>query len=111
MDFTTYQRLAMRTAKPGAVDFNLMHAALGVTGEAGEFADAIKKHLVYGRPLDLANAREELGDILWFVALACDALQVDMGQIAQDNIEKLRARYPSHYSDQLAVTRLDKHDA
>lgn len=49
MDFHTYQLQAMRTAKPMEPADDLMHAALGLAGEAGEFADAIKKHLVYGR--------------------------------------------------------------
>ena len=59
-EFATYQTLALRTAAPmDAVD-DLMHAALGLSGEAGEFADCIKKHLAYGQPLDKANAAEEI---------------------------------------------------
>lgn len=108
IDFQSYQSLAMRTAKQMEPKDDLMHAALGLTGEAGEFADAVKKHLVYGRPLDKANATEEVGDILWFVALACNTLGVDMGQVAQENINKLKRRYPDAYSDKLAAERLDK---
>lgn len=108
IDFQSYQSLAMRTAKRMELKDDLMHAALGLTSEAGEFADAVKKHLVYGRPLDKANATEEVGDILWYVALACNTLGVDMGQIAQENINKLKRRYPAAYLDRLAVERLDK---
>ena len=64
MDFPIYQLQAMRTAKPMEPADDLMHAALGLSGEAGEFADAIKKHLVYGRELDRENAIEELGETL-----------------------------------------------
>ena len=108
MDFQIYQLQAMRTAKPMTQEDDLMHAALGLAGEAGEFADAIKKHLVYGRDLDRENAIEELGDVLWFVALGCHALGVSMDDVAQGNIDKLRRRYPEKYDDELAYLRLDK---
>ena len=108
MDFPIYQLQAMRTAKPMEPADDLMHAALGLAGEAGEFADAIKKHLVYGRELDRENAIEELGDVLWFVALGCATLGVSMVEVAQGNIDKLRKRYPEKYEDALAHRRLDK---
>lgn len=108
INFTQYQEQAMRTAKTGTTDFDLMHAAYGVAGEAGEFVDCIKKSQVYGRVLDHQHAAEELGDILWFVALGCKALGVSMNDVAQQNIDKLRVRYPEKYSDALANERLDK---
>jgi NTP pyrophosphatase (non-canonical NTP hydrolase) len=107
-EFTTYQTLALRTAKPMNVKELLLHAALGLTGEAGEFADCIKKHWAYEQPLDTQNAIEELGDLLWYVALACDALNIGMDDVASMNIEKLRKRYPLKYQDDLAAFRADK---
>jgi NTP pyrophosphatase (non-canonical NTP hydrolase) len=107
-EFNEYQKLAIRTAKQQNQEYDLMHSAFGLSGEAGEFADAVKKCLVYGKPLDKANAFEELGDILWYVALACETLGVDMSEIAQQNISKLKLRYPEKYSDALAIERLDK---
>jgi NTP pyrophosphatase (non-canonical NTP hydrolase) len=108
MKFVQYQRLAMRTAKELGETGDLLHSALGLAGEAGEFVDCVKKHTVYGKPLDKANAIEELGDLLWFVALGCKALGVSMDMVAEQNIGKLRVRYPEKYSDQLASSRLDK---
>ena len=108
MEFDTYKLQAMRTAKPMDFDDDLMHAALGLSGESGEFSDAIKKYLVYGKQLDRDNAIEELGDIFWYLALACNALDVPMSQVAQINIDKLAKRYPEKYSDRLASERLDK---
>ena len=108
MDFPIYQLQAMRTAKPMEPADDLMHAALGLAGEAGEFADAVKKNFVYDRELDRENAIEELGDILWFVALGCHALSVSMADVAQANIDKLRRRYPEKYEDELAYKRMDK---
>lgn len=107
-EFALYQQLALRTAKPMSNADDLHHAALGLAGEAGEFADCIKKHLIYGQPLDIENATEELGDLLWYIALACHALDVQMDEIAAQNIAKLRKRYPVKYQDDLAVFRADK---
>lgn len=108
IDFHIYQHYAMRTAKPMEPDDDLMHSALGLAGEAGEYCDAVKRYLVYAKPLDKDNAIEELGDLLWFVALGCNTLGVSMADVAQINIDKLRRRYPEAYSDTLASARLDK---
>lgn len=104
-----YQKLAMRTAKamPTYQD-DLHHAALGIAGEAGEFADAVKKFTIYSKDLNVANAIEELGDLLWYIALAANSLETSLEDIATANIVKLKVRYPEKYTDQLAVARLDK---
>jgi len=108
MDFNDYQALANATAKNLGDTGDLVHAAMGLAGEAGEFIDCVKRHTVYGQPFDSLNAREELGDLLWFVALGCKALGVSMHTVAQDNIAKLARRYPGAYSDKHAQLRLDK---
>ena len=109
IDFDIYQRQANRTAKKsGDRNYNLTHAALGLAGEAGEFVDAVKKAAIYGKPLDVDNLREEMGDLLWYVALACESLGVNMGDVAQQNIDKLKRRYPNAYADEYAIMRLDK---
>lgn len=108
MSFNLYQAQAMRTAKIEGFKFNIGHAALGISGESGEFSDCVKKHLVYGQSLDRENAAEELGDLLWYIALGCETLGVSMADIATQNINKLQARYPEKYSDFHAIERLDK---
>ncbi|NBS68243.1 nucleotide pyrophosphohydrolase [bacterium] len=109
MSFTEYQINAMRTAKPGeTMLFDLMHAAYGLTTETGEFVDSLKKNQVYNRPLDRQNLLEELGDILWYVSLACNALDAKLEDVAIANIGKLKKRYPEKYSDAHASKRLDK---
>ena len=110
MNLAEYQSLANRTAKELPHRDALAHAAMGLAGEAGEFSDAIKKHLIYGQPLDFANAREELGDILWYCALAANVLGFSLETVARMNLEKLAARYPESYSDYHAKARLDKSD-
>ena len=108
MNLNDYQRLALGTAAPASDELNLIHAALGLTGEAGEFADAVKRALVYGRPLDKLNLKEEVGDLLWYCALAAESLGYSLNDIASDNIAKLQVRYPEKFDSELSEKRLDK---
>lgn len=89
---------------------DLLHAILGLSGEAGELVDGFKKHLIYGKMLDENNLIEEAGDILWYMALLFRAINVDFAEVMQKNIDKLMIRYPDKYTDQHAVARLDKID-
>lgn len=108
-DFDEYQKFAMRTAKDfGSYQMNLTHAALGISSDAGELVDAIKKHVIYGKPLDRPNVIEEIGDCLWFLTLAADCLGIRLQHCANENIEKLKKRYPEKYSDEAAIARADK---
>lgn len=75
----------------------LNHAQQGLVTEIGEFTDALKRYMHYDSALDGTNMVEELGDILWYVALAANALDVDLGSIMEKNIAKLRARYPEKF--------------
>jgi NTP pyrophosphatase (non-canonical NTP hydrolase) len=108
MELRDYQFLANRTAKDLGFREGLIHAALGVTGESGEFADAVKRVAIYEGVADRANMVEELGDLLWYVAYACEVLGEPLEIVARENIEKLRKRYPEVYSDFHAHARLDK---
>lgn len=104
-----YQELAIRTAKfMATTEFDLIHVALGLGGEAGEFVDAIKKHVIYGKELDEQNLIEEAGDMCWYIALLCHILGIEFEQVLQQNIQKLAKRYPQGYTDFNAVLRLDK---
>lgn len=87
----------------------LTHAALGIAGEAGELVDAIKKHVIYGKPLDLANVREEIGDIRFYIEALCNVLDLNDQTIIQENINKLAKRYKDlTYSSGAAIERADK---
>lgn len=88
---------------------NLMHAAVGIAGEAGELLDAVKKHWAYNKPLDLANVVEELGDLEFYMRALRTQLNVSREYILINNIEKLNKRYATgSYSDQQAQDRADK---
>jgi NTP pyrophosphatase (non-canonical NTP hydrolase) len=108
MQFNEYQELASRTEKVLTKFERVVHAQLGTSSESGEIADAIKKHYIYGKELDVANIKEEVGDMMWYLALFANALDFTLEDAAKENIEKLRKRYPEKYTDQLAVERLDK---
>lgn len=98
-DFDDYQAEAMRTAAfADTTRDTLATAALGLTGEAGEAAEIVKKWFAHGHELDHVALRKELGDVLWYIALACAATGIHMSEIASANIAKLRARYPEGFS-------------
>lgn len=103
MNANEYQRKAMRTATHKCYD--LANAALGLTGEAGKVADIIKKHLYQGHDLYPSEVIEELGDALWYVALMADYFNVTLGFVMQQNITKLKARYPEGFDPVRSVNR------
>ena len=75
----------------------LLTAALGLTAESGEFTEVVKKIILQGKPYNEENIfhlKRELGDICWYIAQACMALDTSFDQIIQMNVEKLKARYP-----------------
>jgi len=88
---------------------DLEHAALGIAGEAGELIDAIKKHAIYGKPLDRVNIVEELGDLRFYMQALMNTLGISEEEIIRENMRKLSARYPRGiYSDEQAIARADK---
>jgi NTP pyrophosphatase (non-canonical NTP hydrolase) len=75
----------------------LITAAFGISAEAGEFTEVVKKILLQGKPYTEENVfhmKRELGDICWYLAQACMALDTNFEEILQMNYEKLSARYP-----------------
>ena len=75
----------------------LLTAALGMTAEAGEFTEVVKKIIFQGKPYNEDNVfhmKRELGDIMWYIAQACMALDISIEEVIQMNFDKLSARYP-----------------
>jgi NTP pyrophosphatase (non-canonical NTP hydrolase) len=92
----------------GTFTLDLLHAAVGTSGEAGELLDAVKKHWVYNKPLDRTNVIEELGDLEFYMAAMRLVLGVSRDQVLQANVDKLCKRYPAGYTDAAAAARADK---
>lgn len=99
-DYTDVQ-LRLSTAE----NARLFHFFVGIATESGELLDAIKKSIVYGKPLDKVNLKEELGDVMWYVARACATLGVTLEEVMETNIKKLAARYPDGFTEHAALVR------
>ena len=75
----------------------LLTAALGLTAESGEFTEVVKKIILQGKPYNEENIfhmKRELGDICWYLAQACMALDTSFDEIIEMNVDKLKKRYP-----------------
>lgn len=98
-----YQKLAMRTATDKCR--NVLNAVLGLTGEAGEVADEVKKSTFQGHDWNSSKIIEKLGDVLWYVALMADLLNVSLDFVMENNIEKLKRRYPDGFDPARSINR------
>lgn len=114
--FPSYPEFVASLVKPPAAiistlnadKVDLIHAVLGVSGEAGELLDAIKKFVIYNKNLDLENVIEELGDLEFYMEQLRQRLGVTRAQCITANMKKLQQRYEKGYSDKAAAARADK---
>lgn len=93
-----YQKFAERTAS--GADGNLpplWYLALGLTGESGEVADLVKKFERHAKPVDNDRLADELGDVLWYIAILSSRIGLTLEEVASGNVEKLRRRYPDGF--------------
>ena len=87
----------------GANIERLLTAAVGISAEGGEFTEIVKKMIFQGKPFDKSNKEHliiELGDVMWYVAQACMALEVSMDDVISTNVKKLGKRYPEGTFDE-----------
>ena len=110
MNGKEYQKLAMRTCSIPYDDKNgrLHHAVFGLASEAGEVSGIMQK-VFQGHEFDKEHMKKELGDCLWMIAEACDALDISMTEVAITNIIKLKTRFPEGFSEERSLNR-DKDD-
>lgn len=117
METIKHNEMVAALAKPGTdivatlspESAHLLHMAVGVSGEAGELLDAVKKSAIYNKPLDVANVIEELGDLEFYMEGLRQGLGIMREQTIEANIAKLGVRYSSGtYSDKQAQDRADK---
>lgn len=105
-----YEALIYRLQELEGQEFpseRLLTAAVGMSAEAGEFTEIVKKIIFQGKPVNdenLFHLKRELGDIMWYVAQACMGLNVSIDEVIEMNVDKLKSRYPGgefdvHYSE------------
>lgn len=106
MNINEYQNLAMSTLNPELSKRDvLINSVMGLCGESGEAIDIVKKWMAHGHELDKEHLAKELGDIAWYLAEAATALDMDLEDILQANIEKLKKRYPDGFSSEKSQVR------
>jgi len=104
-DVDEYQKLAQRTNNSTDFQRDLINGALGLNGEAGEVADIIKKWQFQGHAIDPDKVAEELGDVMWYVAIMSKAINYNLSEIMQMNVEKLLKRYPKGFEEKRSIHR------
>lgn len=121
MELNEYQDMSFRTAKISHTRKDLLRAvdihewrervanfAMGMTGEAGEACDLLKKELFHGHTHDRAKLTKELGDVIWYVSQLARLYDITLEEIAQINIEKLKFRYPNGFKTEDSMNRRDE---
>lgn len=83
----------------------LLHHGMGLTTEAGEFMDQLKRHLIYGKPLDETNLLEEVGDMLWYMAGIMRLCNKEFAEVMVSNLNKLQVRFPEKFDESFALIR------
>ena len=108
MTINEYQQLAMKTLNPELSKKDvLINGVMGLCGESGEAIDIVKKWLAQGHELDRERLAKELGDIAWYLAEAATALDLQLDDILQANIEKLKKRYPQGFETSRSLQRAE----
>lgn len=101
--------VAVLAKKMPDVKQELIHGAVGISGEAGELLDAVKKHWIYNEQLDVENVLEEMGDIRFYMQMIMNMFGWTMQDLENHNRLKLSKRYQNlQYSDAAAQARADK---
>lgn len=113
----THSEMVTQLCKPGvdivkemtADEAHALHMSLGIAGEAGEIVDAVKKVVIYGKPIDIENIVEELDDLEFYMEGLRQVFGIDRDMVLNANIKKLSVRYADFkYSNNQAINRKDK---
>lgn len=106
MNLIEYQEKSMRTLnKDLSREQLLSNMAMGITGEAGEVVDILKKHLYQGHELDIPHIIEELGDVMFYIVNLCNLLDIDLEKTIANNYYKLLERYPEGFDVGRSINR------
>ena len=102
-----YATKELETKNPNINMSLLLTGGIGLSSETGEFNEIVKKCIFQGKPLNdetVFHCKRELGDIMWYWVSSCRALGLDPNEVIEENVNKLKARYPGgefdvHYSE------------
>lgn len=102
-DHSDYTQVVERISNPETA--RLIHYQLGIGSESGELQNALKRWVAYGRPVDAVNIKEELGDVLWYMARIMDQFGWTLEEVMALNIKKLETRFPEKFTTDAALNR------
>lgn len=106
MNFNEYQEATRRTAsKDASEERRISNYVFGLNGEVGEVTDYLKKFMYHDHTLDADELEKELGDCLWYLARLSDEFGIELSNVAEKNIEKLKKRYPQGFNVQDSINR------
>ena len=106
MSFNEYQKQAYDLISEDGKKDMILNGVLGLTGEAGECADIVKKYKFQGHELDKEHLKDELGDVLWYIAETASGLGISLEEVAQYNLDKLHKRFHgNHFNKEDSIHR------
>jgi NTP pyrophosphatase (non-canonical NTP hydrolase) len=101
-----YQQSVKRTVNPSlTLKDAIIQKVFGIAGEAGEVVDIFKKHFFQEHAVNKDRVKEEIGDMMWYIAGLCNLLDIDISEIYDLNIEKLKRRYPEGFDRNKSIWR------
>lgn len=100
MTFGEFQQASARTSQTGPARERLLIRALGLSGEAAEVGQILKKWARQGpgATLDVEALADELSDLLWYIADLSSLCGLNLDEVAAHNLDKLRRRYPDGFT-------------
>ena len=113
MNFADYSKEAMRFCSDisglelGSKDARVILSLLGLNGEVGELTDIYKKKYFHGHEVDQDSIKKEIGDVMWYMVLLCETLDIDMDEVMQKNIDKLQKRYDGPLTAEKSINRVE----
>lgn len=106
MDIKEFQELSTRTMNEELTfEQKVSNMIFGINGEVGEVTDVLKKHLYHGHTLDVDHLEEEIGDVMFYIVNLATLFDLDMTEVLQINIDKLRKRYKEKFTVEESVNR------
>lgn len=106
MDIREFQRVSTRTLnKELSKEQQVSNMIFGANGELGEVTDILKKHLYQGHRINKQHLAEEIGDALFYIVNLCTLYNLDVEDILQGNVDKLKKRFPEGFDAERSINR------